>query len=207
MIRRVPGSVWCGYFQSKFQRGRKAPLGWVRRDEAALTAGSHSGKATVAAPPAIVLTTCVRPAWTAAEWLLRVDNAGLLCWWLAAQALSGHTADLIARAGYNQLTGTKNSEWGWFCVAEDILSLSFFLFHNNKERVRQMKEYLNSCREQVVLQADSDNTPAVTSLIRVWTKGSSITGVIQTVCWSHSFTDELWIQLYMQLNCYTSLYS
>lgn len=37
------------------------------------------------------------------------DNASLLCWWLAAQALSGRTAALIAWAGYN-LLAEKNNE-------------------------------------------------------------------------------------------------
>lgn len=78
-------SVWLHF---ELQREWKAPCGWVMWSEAR----SHGGESySDCTSSHCARAPCVWPASIAAVKLPLVDNASLLCWWLAAQALSSHT--------------------------------------------------------------------------------------------------------------------
>ena len=164
-------------FQFKFQWAMKSSPGGVRWGEAALTAGSHSGNAAAAAPPAIV-PSCKRvwPASIAAVKAALAGSARLLCCWLAARALSGHTAALIASARYNLLQGKEKTMSRFGIVL--LRTFSLFLFYlfifspTTREVERHLKKYLNSRRKpsrSLTLKSfkhDSrTNTAAVTILL------------------------------------------
>lgn len=85
-------SVWPHF---EFERDWKAPRSWVMWSEALM---GEKLRWLHLQPlfSCTVCLTCLNSCCQAAA----VDNASLLCWWLAAQALWRHTATLIAWAGH-----------------------------------------------------------------------------------------------------------